>query len=501
MNSRLLDLSVGIPGYAVAGIAAALVVVIKLSQPSKLDAIPTVGSGALFGSWWDALTHLSSGLDLVQEGYKKYKAKAFKVARFDQWVVIISSRELVDEIRRAPDDTLSFLEGVNDAIQVTHTLGHEIHHNPYHIPIVRSRLTRNIGSLYPEITNEIITAFDDVFALNGNDWKNVPVVSSMQAIICRTSNRVFVGLPLCRDPDWVDLNIQYTLNVVMGGALAKMFPESLRGLAMRLFTKLNQAKQRGRKLLGPVIKERQQRLSEYGDQWTDKPNDFLSWLMEEAEGPESTMEFLTNRILTLNFAAIHSFAHVILYLAGNPEYIQPLREEVEAIVETEGWTKAALGKMRKVDSFLKECQRLEGINGVGLVRKVLKDFAFSDGTVVPKGATVGAANWCIHRDEAFYKNPFAFEPFRFADLREEDGESVRHQFVSASPEYLPFGLGRHACPGRFFAANEMKSMLAHLVVTYDIKFEDGTTRPPTIQFGTVPVPSPTAKMMIRKRVH
>ncbi|KAG9308977.1 cytochrome P450 [Chiua virens] len=435
----------------------------------------------------------------------QYKPKPFKIAKFNEWVIIVSSRELIDEIRRAPDDALSFLEFVNEAIQVTHTFGHEIHHNPYHIPIVRSRLTQNIGSLYPEIRNEIITAFDDVFALNGNDWKSVPVLSSMQTMICRTSNRAFVGLPLCRDPDWIDLNIQYTLDADTGGALAKMFPASLRSLVVRLFTRLNQAKQRGRKLLGPVIKERQQRLSKYGDQWADKPNDFLSWLMEKAEGPESTMERLTNRILALNFAAVHttsqSIAHVILYLADNPQYIQPLREEVEAIVEREGWTKAALGKMRKVDSFLKECQRLEGINSVGLVRKALKDLTFSDGTVVPKGTTVATANWCIHRDEAFYENPFAFEPFRFADLREEDGESVRHQFVSVAPEYLPLGLGRHACPGRFFAANMMQSMLAYLVVTYDIKVEDGTTRPLTIQFGTLPIPNPTAEVMIRRRVY
>ena len=54
---------------------------------------------------------------------------------------------------------------------------------------------------------------------------------------------------------------------------------------------------------------------------------------------------------------------MLFYLAANPQYIQPLREEVEAVVEKEGWSKAALAKMRKVDSFIKECQRLEGIGG------------------------------------------------------------------------------------------------------------------------------------------
>ena len=56
------------------------------------------------------------------------------------------------------------------------------------------------------------------------------------------------------------------------------------------------------------------------------------------------------------------FTHALFYLAANPQYVQPLREEVEGIVGKEGWTKTALGKMHKVDSFVKECLRMQGIN-------------------------------------------------------------------------------------------------------------------------------------------
>ena len=58
-----------------------------------------------------------------------------------------------------------------------------------------------------------------------------------------------------------------------------------------------------------------------------------------------------------------SVTQALYDLAANPEYIQPLREEVESITATEGWTKAAMGKMWKLDSFLKESQRY---NGIGL---------------------------------------------------------------------------------------------------------------------------------------
>ena len=46
----------------------------------------------------------------------------------------------------------------------------------------------------------------------------------------------------------------------------------------------------------------------------------------------------------------------------SPEYFQPLRDEIEPIIAKEGWTKAGMGKMHKLDSLLKESQRLSGIN-------------------------------------------------------------------------------------------------------------------------------------------
>ena len=39
-----------------------------------------------------------------------------------------------------------------------------------------------------------------------------------------------------------------------------------------------------------------------------------------------------------------------------------LRAEIEAAVERDGWTKNALVNMRKVDSLLRESQRINGIN-------------------------------------------------------------------------------------------------------------------------------------------
>ena len=54
-------------------------------------------------------------------------------------------------------------------------------------------------------------------------------------------------------------------------------------------------------------------------------------------------------------------------------------------------------------------------------------------------------------------------------------------------------------PGRFFAAVELKALLAFLVTNYDFKLADGNVRPPTFYFADAVIPDPSAELMFRKR--
>ena len=57
---------------------------------------------------------------------------------------------------------------------------------------------------------------------------------------------------------------------------------------------------------------------------------------------------------------MHWIPYSVLTVISSPEYMQPLREEVESIANEQGWTKASIFNMRKLDSFLREAQRLGG---------------------------------------------------------------------------------------------------------------------------------------------
>ncbi|KAI0060037.1 cytochrome P450 [Artomyces pyxidatus] len=190
----------------------------------------------------------------------------------------------------------------------------------------------------------------------------------------------------------------------------------------------------------------------------------LMWLMDTAVGEERSVTNLARRMLI-------TFTYALYDLAANSQYLQPLREEVEAAVAADGWTKAAVSKMHRVDSFLRESQRMHGLQIAGLRRLALKPFTFSNGVTIPAGTLVSCSTRSTHHDGVYYDHPDVFDAFRFTELSKD--EEKKHQMVSVSADYLAFGNGVHACPGRFFAAYELKAMLAHVVVSYDVKFEDG----------------------------
>ena len=63
---------------------------------------------------------------------------------------------------------------------------------------------------------------------------------------------------------------------------------------------------------------------------------------------------------------VQAMTSILLSLAARREHIPTLREEIEDVVAEYGWTKEATGRMKKLDSFLKETSRLEGGGGCEL---------------------------------------------------------------------------------------------------------------------------------------
>ncbi|KAJ6470567.1 cytochrome P450 [Mycena vitilis] len=481
--------------------------ILKLLKPrSTLRDIPSVGIPSHpFGFYVGAYNYIKNGRAITKEGYLQYPGKAFKVALANRWLVLLNGRSLIEDVRKAPHDALSPAAAVNSVLFLEHTMGHEQFHDPYQIPVIRTPMTRNIGARFPDIRDEVVAAFEDLVPATTDDWISVPATQTVLPILSRVSNRFFIGLK-CRDPDYIKVTAGFPLGITNDAIWLHAIPSLLRPIAARLFGHLEPATRRAMKHLGPILQHRLDMDDKYAQDWpdADRPNDMISWLLDEARGhpKRRTARQLTRQILNVNFAALHTtaqgFLHALYNLASNLEYIGPLREEIESVVRAEGWTKEAINKMVKLDSFFKESSRIMPLAAVGIVRLALKDFTFSDGTTVPAGTLVGIPVLAEHHDDANYENGDVFDPWRFSRMREQAGEGGKHQMVALTDSFLTFGLGRAACPGRFFAATVQKLLLAHVIVTYDLKFKDGV-RPADEWMAIAATPNSKAEVMFRRR--
>ncbi|TFK66593.1 cytochrome P450 [Pluteus cervinus] len=469
---------------------------------SPINRIPTIGPSGVFASYYGALKALWSSNEMIQEGYEKYYGGTFKIPMMDRWSVVVSGPELYDEFRRRPDDELSFHEATNETLQMEFTFGKGVKEVPYHTGTIRTPLTRNLANRFPDIQDEIAASFAEHVPAKEDEWLSLPTYDTILQIVVRTSNRLFVGLPLCRNPDFGKLNIGYTREVFKAAFILQQFPAFLRPFFAKLFTNIDTNVNRAIRHLGPMIEERLAREKQLGSEDPERPNDLISWLLDYATPGLRTVYDLTTRVLTINFAAIHTtsmtFTHILYDLASHPEYAEPLRQELATVLVGDDWSKVAMTKLRKLDSFIKESQRLSGSNALIMTRLVMKDITLSDGSVVPKGNFISIASRALHLDERIYPDPNEFQGFRFSDMRDGEGEGTKHQAVTLGSDWTTFGGGRHACPGRFFAVNEVKAMLAYVLLNYDVKLKGGE-RPKTTWLGPINIPNQTAHLLFRKR--
>ncbi|CAI0649700.1 unnamed protein product [Colletotrichum noveboracense] len=350
------------------------------------------------------------------------------------------------------------------------------------------------------------------------------IMTARPRIIAKTSGRIFVGPDLCRDEVYLDAAVNYTLDMTAAIQAVGFISPWLRPfLASRApqVKKLHHRFQQADDFLRPVVTARRQ-AALHGLNEKDKPDDMLQWLMDSQDkfGQQSDRA-ISKYQLSLTFAAIHTttaaLTNAFYNLAATPDLVATLRQEVEEVLaETDGSiTAAALQKMVKLDSFLKEIMRYYPQSATAFQRKVMKPVTLPNGQTIPTGVILEVPSHAINYDETIHIIPDVFDALRFYKIRKEKEAALKsemavedafaeaatnNQFASVGDTSLAFGHGRNACPGRFFAANEMKMILATTFLKYDLKMPDGCTeRYKNLTFGSQSVPDPTKTIMVRLR--
>lgn len=99
----------------------------------------------------------------------------------------------------------------------------------------------------------------------------------------------------------------------------------------------------------------------------------LQWLIAGATGIDARPDHMVIIVQLLNFSSSvttisvfyphflsnpQTLIHALYTLAIHPEYVEPLREEILEALSGD-WTMAAIMKMRKLESFVKESMRMQ----------------------------------------------------------------------------------------------------------------------------------------------
>ncbi|GAQ42509.1 benzoate 4-monooxygenase cytochrome P450 [Aspergillus niger] len=200
-----------------------------------------------------------------------------------------------------------------------------------------------------------------------------------------------------------------------------------------------------------------------------KLKDILSWLISAMKdndpGKPPTIEALhedgrsdSSRSDTLS----STLAHALYYLTAYPNEYKKLQQALyNHLTRANGTTEwSTLGSISYLDAIIQETLRLRPAAPSGQPRVTPPEGIQIDEVWVPGNVNVVVPQHVLHRDERFFPRGEEFLPQRWVD-----GDVSRDAF-------FPFGSGPRACVGKRLAMVELRIILAHIALNFDLEFAD-----------------------------
>ncbi|KAK8159886.1 cytochrome P450, partial [Phyllosticta citribraziliensis] len=498
-------------------------------QPRCPKSIPHVGQDP--HGWLSPIRGFGKRLEWAKEGYEKYNKhnRTFVLSRTPGSPNdLVLPRSQLAWFVEQPDSVLSTTAAHYRMLAGAYAFqDHRVMTEVYQEHVVHKLLQRNVKSMLPDLWDEITIVLDEQLGTEPGVWRDVKLWNMVSNTMPRIAHMMFVGRPVCRIPEYLKAVAGHALGVASCMWFRDMTPAALVPLVARLAALPNWIFwRRTAKYTLPMVRRQladmERKLREPEWEW-QPPNNFWTWYirvaLEEGRLDQLDPVLMTKRLMPLNFASIHTSTLTALSLildlvSSDPKrgYLDAIRSEVAQVLREHGTlcSKEALAKLHKTDSAVRESIRLSNFAQTLLHKEVVAPEGLTneaEGWHAPKGTLLCFASGCIHHDPDVYDSPWEYDPFRFSRAQEEqearsDGERKvfrKHQgsIVTTGDSYLAFGHGKHACPGRFFAAYVMKMLLACLVINYEIKPLE--RRPLYEWFGMVMIPPTGTSIQVRRK--
>jgi cytochrome P450 len=518
MGSFLASLALSLMGYC---IAEALSTRREVLRYGKHPLVST-------GRWLLAPRSLLNfefflrGAKLLQKGYETHRSGTFQLVRSQGNMVVLPGL-LLEELSALPPTIASPHGALEHDLVGRYTGLNLILESRIHHSIVQRKLTPRLPRLVPALEEELSFAFEEHFPLlpEEGEWIEFQPYQVFAKVSARLTARALVGKAFCRDPTWLNVAFEYTENLFRTIVILRLLPQWIHPLAcifLPSFWKGRGWLRQGKRTLKPTIEHLLlQDLKSTPDSFDPDKSDVLHWLTELARGSDRNPDTIAHIEILLALASVHTtllrMVNVLYDItADGGDLVGQLRDEIRRVAaNSSSWsTGNPYGELRKLDSVMRESQRMSPPTTVGMKRLFRQDHTFSNGLSLSAGTYACMPTFAIENDPVNTPDPERFDGLRYyrAALLPEDkpgagghieADSREHLFSTPGKTALNFGYGKSACPGRFFASIIIKMLFYKLLTEYDVKFLPGQGRPSNIMLHEFLFCWPWQKMLISRR--
>lgn len=316
--------------------------------------------------------------------------------------------------------------------------------------------------------------------------------SLLTVLISNISCPCFAGSKVGHDEDLIRGMATFTQKIIKAGVFLSFFPDWLGKFLVRNFYSVEHEMDLIMKLLVPEL--RKIRNGEAGDDY-EVTFATMALNLPKEDGGLRTVEDAAYYFNSIALASIHTTSHFASFalheLACRPSLVEDLRKEIATLGND--ITPESAATLPLLDSFFREVLRYD-VDYLGMHHLALQDSTLSTGHVIPEGSIVVGALEQVHRDPRFLPvdpdsgelimgdSPLeVFDAYRFVDKKMKS--------TTVGPNHLTFGIGAHACPGRYFAANEIKYVLVEMLIRYNVRTKSGARAKDNVLFGMTRFPS------------
>ncbi|KAF5021134.1 hypothetical protein F66182_6834 [Fusarium sp. NRRL 66182] len=460
---------------------------------------------------------------LFHEAYHGYikKGKPVVLPGFGLRKEVLMPQSSMKWILSQPDQVLSMPDAFAELDQVKWSLGkEEIITDAWQGMIVKYDLNRALENIVNAMNDELHVVIDEQFGTDTEDWKRIDLNKSVQIVVAQAASRFTVGLPLCRNKDYLETTLKINSLLIANAGVTGGVPIIFRPVTGTFFSLLiNTYVAKVKQWIVPLWKKRIANLENPSEpEPLDHFQMMLRYALRERQSEVHDYDLINRRLIAQNFSSVHNtqmmVTNLLLNVIGSDaefNTIAVLRDEMDRTIgpdDAAPWTKSSIQEMTRADSVSRETFRLNSFGGRAGFRKVLIDgFRTEEGYHLPKGSSISFLGQPAQTDHELHDDALKFDPFRFSRARElaasRDEKAPAVSFVTTSPEYLPFGHGKYACPGRFLIDFELKMILAYVLRNYDIKFpsEYEGKRPPNVWIAEALLPPSNAEIMVKRRTN